>query len=222
MAGQAPLLVAYLNETTAEYKAELHELQELARAAHCLASGGIKVLLAGADSRAVFITSEDGIRQPALSLFIGGRRKGEFPGTWNSQALRDWIYERFLGVQVLDDAHAVADFPHKTAVAIVECLCSPRAVELNSALAALRKQSRGKSLSTAVSTSSTSLAQELGLETSEGLVVVGAGGLGNRPRFPDHTLAFIADELQLWLFGVLGLAKPAAETLLRVPTKAEL
>ena len=85
--GQAPLLMAYLNETSAEHSIELHAFRTAAQAAHCLAPGGIKAMHAGADARAVFIASEDGIRQPALSLFIGGRRKEGFPGPWNAQVV---------------------------------------------------------------------------------------------------------------------------------------
>ena len=102
---------------------------------------------------------------------------------------------------------------------MVECLCSTRAIELNSALVALRKH-RGRWLTAAVSTSA-SLGRELELDAGEGLVVIGAGGLGSRPRFPENTLPFRADELQLWLAGVMDFTNPSKGTL-HVPSNAEL
>jgi hypothetical protein len=106
-AGDQPLLIAYLNESATEFEQDEEEFELAAEGFHCLPANGTYAMLAGTEGRAVFITREDNVSQPSLSLFSSGSRVAHYDGEWVEQSLLEWVYWTLAGVRFVQSVDEV-------------------------------------------------------------------------------------------------------------------
>ena len=209
-AGDKPMLVAYLNESSSEFEDDEEEFELAAEAFHCVAGGGTHVMLSGTDQRALFIAREDNLALPALSLFVNGKRSDSFDGAeWIEQSLLDWVYMAVAGIKIVRsvaDVNAAAE-GGKVALAVVDRFCAPDAVEFVRAAIAHR-QKHGSFMNAALTTNGT-ISDELDLRRSRGVTVVERRAeFGyNQINLPPGMASMGAAELESWLTGVMGVNK---------------